>query len=664
MQAQVVRQCNTRQQQQQQQQQQSLEQACNVKQSVQALRTVISSGIANILYSRGLVPEDCFHEKDVDVGNGSIQGRPAKLRHLKRGSVNEVDRIIAIREGAFDALEKGYLRAMTVAIYLDQEHPNNVVESYTFAITYEREPDTGELQPVLSISERLQHVRLGEGGRPAMINKFPTVRDVKDAVRGLIKHLTMTMDAFYQLPRRCFVNFKLLYTDNTPDNYEPDCFSPGDPGQEKYHLNTHSSDERPEVTIYKPLDTGHHSLKVSVASVARHLPQAEEQKRLQERPDDLVVQREQIEEEHKIQLEDAAARTTVWGDEDFEELYAAETQDVHAVPTHNVSIGMDVDADGSQTPLYAGRPESHRRLASVARSAMDLDEPMQATQLVATSNENDSTQLVLDDSQLDNIRPRTPKSVNSSRIATTTTNPAELASLEWNASSDLSERHLEPERHAPSSLSVESVVIECACGVTQSGDGGVYCASCKKFYHSWCMGFRTNDDQVPESFKCFECEIAGSHILVARKDIVTKARSGFSDLVLFRRTLQLVKAHRPKNMTALRSLLCAPGNSYKTMWKRLENEGFIANRSIRKNNSNWTYTDKLDGPTFEFYFSAAAHTALLPDLQQSALNIAAGGSRSVVAYPGKRQRSQEDGTVAKRVKFSHIKGGIELGYTF
>jgi len=61
------------------------------------------------------------------------------------------------------------------------------------------------------------------------------------------------------LAGRCFVNFKLLYTDSTPEGYEPKGFSAGDPAHEKYYLKTHTEGERPDVTFFKTVDTGHHA---------------------------------------------------------------------------------------------------------------------------------------------------------------------------------------------------------------------------------------------------------------------------------------------------------------------------------------------------------------------------------------------------------------------
>jgi len=79
------------------------------------------------------------------------------------------------------------------------------------------------MQPVLNITERLQHIGLADN-TAAAVKHYPTVRDVKNSVRvslpsassdfeiqlselylahlqNLIKHLVLSMDTFHALPR-------------------------------------------------------------------------------------------------------------------------------------------------------------------------------------------------------------------------------------------------------------------------------------------------------------------------------------------------------------------------------------------------------------------------------------------------------------------------------
>jgi len=54
----------------------------------------------------------------MDSGPGAMTTPTTQMRNLVKGSSVEADTIIEIRDGAFDALDKGFLREMTLAIYL------------------------------------------------------------------------------------------------------------------------------------------------------------------------------------------------------------------------------------------------------------------------------------------------------------------------------------------------------------------------------------------------------------------------------------------------------------------------------------------------------------------------------------------------------------------
>jgi len=55
----------------------------------------------------------------------------------------------------------------------------------------------------------------------------------------------------------------------------------------------------------------------------------------------------------------------------------------------------------------------------------------------------------------------------------------------------------------------------------------------------------------------------------------------------------------------------APGNGYKTTWKRLENECFVTNNGVGRKTA-WTFTAKINGPWFDYYFAPESGKALLP----------------------------------------------------
>ena len=133
------------------------------------------------------------------------------------------------------------------------------------------------------------------------------------AFRGLI-------DLFSQ--ERRFATFKLFYYENTPDNYEPPHFRPGDMDKDKWFMTTHRKDEVPERCSVGFVHTGYHGVDVNITSVSAFLPSGEDNnapflgtttRTAFTAPsltpvEEAAMRAQQIE----IQRQDAAARLVVW----------------------------------------------------------------------------------------------------------------------------------------------------------------------------------------------------------------------------------------------------------------------------------------------------------------------------------------------------------------
>ena len=55
-----------------------------------------------------------------------------------------------------------------------------------------------------------------------------------------------------------FGNFKLIFNESTPDDYQPPHFRAADPGNHKWFFTTHGADEVPERMSIGNLETGWH----------------------------------------------------------------------------------------------------------------------------------------------------------------------------------------------------------------------------------------------------------------------------------------------------------------------------------------------------------------------------------------------------------------------
>ncbi|KAJ6490669.1 HORMA domain-containing protein [Mycena vitilis] len=278
------------------------EAATTSAQSLAAIQTLLKASLGCITFLRDLLPSDNFTDSHFTTSDDSLLSQSSDTSHssmdskrsnsrnvngfkimtMTRGYTDEADKILNYLEyGIFDALQKQYLRSFVFAIYLDEKDPNNIVEAYTFNFHYHTIPGTDTVIPVMSLGENLDKMSLKESAKDPVLQaakrgKAPTLKDVKKSVKTLLKtliHSTTQMDV---LPKRRYAAFKLFYTDETPAEYEPPHFEAGDAEKDKWFFMTHDLDEVPDKWSVGQLKTGHHSVNLSVASIATYLPSSTE----------------------------------------------------------------------------------------------------------------------------------------------------------------------------------------------------------------------------------------------------------------------------------------------------------------------------------------------------------------------------------------------------
>ena len=108
-------------------------------QSLQVVQDHLTTWIGSLSYLRGFFPSECFIKKA--YGNTTslpgASGNRHEVMELVKGVTKEADGVLEILEnGIFKALEDGHLRALQLGIYLDEETPDVVVETYTFSFSY------------------------------------------------------------------------------------------------------------------------------------------------------------------------------------------------------------------------------------------------------------------------------------------------------------------------------------------------------------------------------------------------------------------------------------------------------------------------------------------------------------------------------------------------
>ncbi|KAF5373758.1 hypothetical protein D9758_000931 [Tetrapyrgos nigripes] len=336
--------------------------------SVEVVETLLKAGLGCITFMRDLLPQDNFQESQLTTAEDGMSYSSSsfstpdkrnasgfKIMTMSRGYTDEADRILNYLEyGIFDALRKQYLRSFIFAIYLDNNDPNNIVEAYTFNFQYHPVAGTNETVPVMTLEDKLNKTSLRDNpiAQAAKNGKVPTLKDVKRSLKHLLKTLITSMTQMDVLPKRRYASFKLFYTDDTPADYEPPHFKPGDFEKDKWYFMTHDLDEVPDTWSVGKLDSGYHSVSVNVSSIATFLPSSTDHENapfagttqhnratgafggFTLTPAEEAVNRA---EQTAKQLEDAENRNIVWSAEPFD-------------------ADLDADADGDDDPDYVKPP--------------------------------------------------------------------------------------------------------------------------------------------------------------------------------------------------------------------------------------------------------------------------------------------------------------------
>ncbi|PWN23194.1 hypothetical protein BCV69DRAFT_297142 [Microstroma glucosiphilum] len=260
------------------------------QESLQTVKDLIEISIGSFTYLRDIFPEDCYKNHICKSANPKSN---VTTKKLARGSFAAVDKLLDYLElGVYDALEKRYLSSLILAIHLDKEQPGNVVETYTFNFSYTKD-DKGNTIPIMDITDGLDRLAFSTN-EPKVA--APTVAEIRVRVQSIIRSLISYVETFQRLPDQKFLYFKVHYNNDCPQEYEPPYFGPAQ--EHRLQFFTRNLAERPEKMRFGELETGHHKVRASIASVAGLLPE--------------VAEGDDIHSQISLQLKDQAERSVLW----------------------------------------------------------------------------------------------------------------------------------------------------------------------------------------------------------------------------------------------------------------------------------------------------------------------------------------------------------------
>ena len=203
------------------------------------VKKLLTVSISNITYLRSMFPEDAY-------ANRSLNGLPLKIL-MEKNKVKEAATLASWLVGAFDALERKFLKELLLIVYLDASNPDFAHEMYSFKFSY----------PGGKVS--CQMAQGLEGNEVGAIKEGNILKSTQNLLRSIID-ITQGLGP---LPSSAFLSMKLLYYDeNTPEEYEPSGFKPAENKDVQLSpgcLNVSAGE----------LGTGHHGVKVRVQAKQR-----------------------------------------------------------------------------------------------------------------------------------------------------------------------------------------------------------------------------------------------------------------------------------------------------------------------------------------------------------------------------------------------------------
>nr|CAD7440214.1 unnamed protein product [Timema bartmani] len=239
----------------------------NVALSSLLMQKLVAICVSNITYVRSIFPKDDYADRSVDGSEYKI---------LRGRNNTEVKQVLKWMKGAFDALEKKYLRQMIFAVHKGSIR-DPVLETYTFYFAYK---DGGQFE--YSVKDKSGKVASQIFGSP------DASLDLCQSTLKLLANCEQLYWNLEPLPDNRALTMKLLYFDEvTPPDYEPPGFYAADSTSYVY-----MAEKTPPKIKLGAVQTAFHATKVHVQSTLYHPASASERGSIR---DDVSVTREPLE---------------------------------------------------------------------------------------------------------------------------------------------------------------------------------------------------------------------------------------------------------------------------------------------------------------------------------------------------------------------------------
>ncbi|GET93176.1 hypothetical protein, conserved [Leishmania tarentolae] len=230
--------------------------AVNQTQSLAAIRNFVRASVSCITYARGLCSDNAFEQRP-------FLGLP--LRQLIPSTTESITISEWIEKGAFDALNRNYLKEMSLCVY--DANCLELLESYCFGFNYtgdgERAQMTLNTSQTVADGANTTTVSKSVGGAvgiAAYRQRRCTKQEVQHLLTSILERLMDVVESLPPLLSERVLTMRLTYYDAvTPVSYEPPCFAPA-----SEHMARLYQEEVKHHVHIGSMDTSHHLFSVAI----------------------------------------------------------------------------------------------------------------------------------------------------------------------------------------------------------------------------------------------------------------------------------------------------------------------------------------------------------------------------------------------------------------
>lgn len=293
---------------------QSVETSISTEQSQKLVQTMLTMSFGCLAFLRGLFPDESFIDQrfvpeKVDKNydkNTSSQSSSIKVKTLVRGRSNEVDTLLDwLEQGVFKSIKMRYLKALSMGIFLDENHPNELIENYVFGFSYDENDN---------VSLTINNGNDPSTSSPPQPGKETiSLLDSRKMAQQLMRRFIIITQSLDPLPQKKYLTMRLMFNERTDPNYQPILFR--DATYEKQATIRIPASLDKDMIEVGTLDTKIHKLTMNVLS-SLELKDDEEFAEID--PFDVLnKEQEQVEEDNSMresETKEESQTTNILGD--------------------------------------------------------------------------------------------------------------------------------------------------------------------------------------------------------------------------------------------------------------------------------------------------------------------------------------------------------------